>query len=481
MKAGRRGLRPVLGALAALLLAACASPGPQTPPPVLRDAGAWGASEVFSAADWPQDHWWTAFGDPALDALVQQALASQPGLASAQSRVQRALALQAVGDAALGPRLDLRLEATDQRFTARGMIPPPVAGSTGWTALAQIGAAWSPDLAGGARAALQAAIGQRRAAEADLQAAHVLLAGQVAAGHFRLAALLDQRRVVDAALAQREQVAALVQERRTAGLDTELERQQAEGLVAQARAHQGALDEAVARARHALAELSGQGPLALNDYAPALAPLRPLPSAHTLPADLVGRRADLVAARWRVEAALQGVAQARAAFYPSVDLLAFAGLSSLGLDRLLDLGARQFGAGPALHLPLFDSGRLQAQLGAQRAEVDAAVAAYDAALLRALREVADELGAQRLLLRQQAAQAEASAAAETAFGLALARYRAGLGSYLLVLTAQSNVLAQQQAHSELKGRRLAADVALALALGGGYTAAPNDLPPRNPG
>jgi NodT family efflux transporter outer membrane factor (OMF) lipoprotein len=211
-----------------------------------------------------------------------------------------------------------------------------------------------------------------------------------------------------------------------------------------------------------------------------LAELRPLPTASTLPADLVGRRADLVAARWRVEAALQGVAMARAAFYPSVDLVAFAGLSSLGLDRLLDLGARQFGAGPALRLPLFDSGRLQAQLGAQRAEVAAAVAAYDAALLRALREVADELGAQRLLGRQQAAQAEASAAAESAFGLALARYRAGLGSYLLVLTAQSNVLAQQQAHSELKGRRLAADVALALALGGGYAAAPDDLPPRNP-
>lgn len=481
MNAGRRGLRPLPGVLSALLLAACAGPGPQAPPPVLRDAGAWGAGEVYSAADWPQDHWWTVFGDPALDALVQQALAGQPGLAAVQARVQRAQALQAAADAALGPRLDLRLEATDQRFTAVGMMPPPVAGSTAWTALAQIGAAWSPDLAGGARAALQAAIGQQRAAQAELQAARVLLAGQVAAGHFRLAALLDQRRVTDAALVQREQVAALVRERRAAGLDTELERRQAEGLVAQARARQGALDETVARARHALAELSGQGPLALDDYAPALAQLRPMPSTHTLPADLVGRRADLVAARWRVEAALQGVAQSRAAFYPSVDLLAFAGLSSLGLDRLLDLGARQFGAGPALHLPLFDSGRLQAQLGAQRAEVGAAVAAYDAALLRALREVADGLGVQRLLRRQQAAQAEAGAAAESALGLALARYRAGLGSYLPVLAAQSDVLAQQQAHSELEGRRLAADVVLALALGGGHAAAPNDLPPRNPG
>lgn len=480
MTSRRHHLLPSLAAVSALLLSACASPGPAAPPPVLRDAAALGAQGAFSSADWPQDAWWTAFGDPALDALVQRALASQPGLAAAQARVQRAQALHAAGTAALGPQLDLRLEATDQRFTAKGVIPPPLAGATGWTALAQVGAAWSPDLAGGRRAALQAAIGQRRAAQADAQAARVLLAGQVAAGHFRLAALLDQRRVIDAALAQREQVAALVHERRSAGLDTEIERQQAGGLVAQARAQQAALDEAIARARHALAELSGQGPMALDAYAPLLAELRPLPTASTLPADLLGRRADLVAARWRVEAALQGVAMARAAFYPSVDLVAFAGLSSLGLDRLLDLGARQYGAGPALRLPLFDSGRLQAQLGAQRAEVAAAVAAYDTALLRALREVADELGAQRLLLRQAAAQAEARAAAETAYGLALERYRAGLGSYLLVLTAQSNVLAQQQAHSELKGRRLAADVALALALGGGYAATPNQLPPRNP-
>jgi hypothetical protein len=310
MTSRRHHLLPSLAAVSALLLSACASPGPAAPPPVLRDAAALGAQGAFSSADWPQDAWWTAFGDPALDALVQRALASQPGLAAAQARVQRAQALQAAGTAALGPQLDLRLEATDQRFTAKGVIPPPLAGATGWTALAQVGAAWSPDLAGGRRAALQAAIGQRRAAEADAQAARVLLAGQVAAGHFRLAALLDQRRVIDAALAQREQVAALVHERRSAGLDTEIERQQAGGLVAQARAQQAALDEAIARARHALAELSGQGPMALDAYAPLLAELRPLPTASTLPADLLGRRADLVAACWRVEASLQGVAMA---------------------------------------------------------------------------------------------------------------------------------------------------------------------------
>lgn len=470
------------GAAAALaLLAACATPGPETAAPAPHAAADFGAADgAFSAADWPRTDWWTAFGDTQLDALVMQALSSRPDLAAARARVARAAAAQAAGDAALLPSLSLKVEATDQRFTEKGLIPPPIAGTTEWTATVQVGAAWSPDLAGGRRAALQAAIGQRRAAEADYEAARSLLAGQVAAGHFRLAALLDQRRVLEAAQAQREQVAGLVRERRAAGLDTEVERQQAEGQVAQVRAQQAALDEAIERARHALAELTGQGPRALDGHAPTLAASRPLPEGDGLPADLLGRRADLVAARWRVEAATAGVAEARAAFYPSVDLVAFAGLSSLGLDRFLDLGARQYGVGPALHLPLFDGGRLRAQLGARRADVDAAVAAYDATLLRALREVADELGTQRTLRRQQAAQSEATDAAERAYALALERYRAGIGNYLLVLTAQSNVLVQQRADSELKGRRLAADVALAMALGGGYAARPNDLPPRNP-
>ncbi|MCP5272536.1 MAG: efflux transporter outer membrane subunit [Burkholderiaceae bacterium] len=469
--------RPAWAASAlAVLLAACATPGPQAPLPAPRALPAAGAAETsgsasgpaFGPADWPAPDWWRVFADPALDTLVQRALADAPSLAAAQARVQRAAALQALSDAGRAVQIGLSAEATDQRFTARGLIPPPVAGSIGWTATLQVGAAWSPDLAGGQRAALQAAIGQRRAAEADLQAARVMLAGQVAATHFQLAALLDQRRVVATAEAQRAQVAALVAERRAAGLDTELELQQARGQVAQARTQGLALDDAIDRARHALAELTAQPPAALQTHAPTLAVPRPLPPNSPWPADLLGRRADLVAARWRVDAATAGVAEARAAFYPSINLNAFVGLSSLGLDRWLDLGARQYGAGPALHLPLFDGGRLQAQLGGRRAEVGAAVAAYDGALLRALREVADALGTQRAVVAQQAAQAEAAAAAERAYALALARYRAGLGNYLVVLTAQSTVLLQQQAASDLRGRRLAADVALALALGGGF-------------
>jgi outer membrane protein TolC len=153
------------------------------------------------------------------------------------------------------------------------------------------------------------------------------------------------------------------------------------------------------------------------------------------------------------------------------------GLSSLGLNHLIDAGSLTYGAGPAVRLPLFDGGRLRANLGARHAEVDAAVAAYNGALLRALREVADELSSLQSLERQQRAQDEATAAAGAAYDLALQRYQAGLGNFLTVLTAQTNVLAQRRAGTDLKARHLASEAALARALGGGYEATGADAPP----
>jgi NodT family efflux transporter outer membrane factor (OMF) lipoprotein len=265
---------------------------------------------------------------------------------------------------------------------------------------------------------------------------------------------------------QREQVLNLVRQRIDAGLDSAVERHQAEGLVAQSRVELESLAEAVARERHALAELSGQAPQALATLTARLAPLksRPLPAA--LGVDLLGRRADLVAQRWRVEAALRDVDVARTQFYPNINLVAFFGLSSLGVDNLLNAGARNFGAGPAL--PLFEVAAC-ARSGCTRVR-HAAVEGWNATLLRALREVADEVASLQALDRQQQAQAQANGAAESAFALALQRYQAGLGNFLSVLAADGTVLAQRRAGSDLKARHLTAEVALARALGGGYHA-----------
>ena len=451
-----------------LILGGCAQPGPPATPRPLLDAA---PAAAAAATPWPEARWWTAYGDARLDALVEQALAGQPGLQVALARVRQAEAAAGVVQAASQPQVNASSDITLQRFTEHGAVPPPLAGSYRWNNGAQLGASWEPDLFGRQRAALEAAVGQVRAAQAEAQAARVLLAGNVTAAWFNLARLVEARQVAEQALKQRQQVLALVQQRIAAGLDTRVELRQAEGLIAQSVVEIEALAESQQRARHALAELTGQRPQSLAGAAPQLAALRGQPLPAALPADLLGRRADLVAQRWRVEAALRDVDVARAQFYPNLNLVAFVGLSSIGLDRFLQAGSLTAEAGPALRLPVFDSGRLRANLGAKGAEVDAAVEAYNAALLRALREVADEVASLQSLQRQAQAQQQATTAADAAYALAVQRYEAGLGNFLVVLTAESNVLAQRRASSELKARQLAAEVALSRALGGGYEAA----------
>ena len=451
----------------ALVLAGCASTGGIAPTETLHTPAQAGAV-AHEDISWPASRWWTAWGDPQLDALIARGLAEQPGLAAVQARIAQAEAGVGAAGAARRPQVNAAVDLTDQRFTKNGMVPAPLAGSTEWNNSAQVSASWELDLFGRQRAALDAAIGRLRAAQAERQAAELLLAGNIATAYVSLGRQLALRTLLQHGLDQREQVLALVRQRITAGLDTTVEQRQAEGVIAQTRVEIEALSEQIARTRHALAALSGQGPQALADFAPPLATVASMPLPQGLPADLIGRRADLVAQRWRVEAALKDVDLARTQFYPNVNLVAFVGLSSLGLDRFIESGSRTYGAGPALRLPIFDGGRLRANLKAQSAAVDAAVDGYNDALLQALREVADEVASLQSLERQQAEQVKALAAAESAFDLALQRYRAGLGNFLVVLTAEGNVIAQRRVSVELKARHLTAEVALTRALGGGY-------------
>jgi NodT family efflux transporter outer membrane factor (OMF) lipoprotein len=325
------------------------------------------------------------------------------------------------------------------------------------------------DFFGRHQAALRAALGQQQAAAAELQAARVLVAGQVAQAWVGLARLIALRAVAAQVQAQRLAVHALVAQRVAAGLDTQVDLRVAEAPLPEASTQLAALDGQIALARHQLAALSGQAPQALQHAQPLLAALKAAPVPSRIGADLLARRADVAAARARVDAAAQGVAAARADFYPDINLAGFVGLNALGLDRLLQLPSRQLGIGPALHLPLFDGGLLRSQLQGRAAEADAAVAAYNAAVLDAAREVADASATHQSLARQQAEQARAATTADAALALARQRFEAGLGTRAPLLVAEGAVLAQRALAADLQARQLDAQVALMRALGGGWS------------
>ncbi|EHR70325.1 efflux transporter, outer membrane factor lipoprotein, NodT family [Burkholderiales bacterium JOSHI_001] len=457
---------------AGALLGGCASPGVVPVPAARTEPATLGLADDATTPAAPAQ-WWTGFGDPALDALVRRALADHPSLQAAQARLARAGAAVSGAQAADGPQLGLGLDATRQLYTENGLVPPPIAGTWRNTANAQLSLGWEWDFFGRQHAALKAALGTERAARAEGQAAAQAVATQVVRTHVALARVLSQRQVLERTLAQREQVLALTRQRVLAGLDTAVELRQAEGALPDLRQQIEALDEQAVLARHQLAALSGQAPDALVRLAPALAPLQVPNLPPRLGVDLLGRRADLVAARWRVEASQQDLAVARAQFYPNINLSAFVGLNAIGLDRLVQSGSQFVGGGPALRLPLFDAGRLRANLRGRAAELDAAVASYNATLLDAVREVADATGSLQSLQRQQAEQAQAQQAAEGAHDMALQRYRAGLGSYLVVLNAETAVLTQRRLGVDLKARVLDTQAQLMRVLGGGY----HDDPP----
>ncbi len=466
----------LLGA-AVLVLGGCANPAGIGPAAKRVDPAALGLmadqpartavpqAEVGLPADW-----WHGFDDPALNALVERALADSPNLKVAAARQARAMALVAGAEANDGPQVNGSADLSRQRFSSNSIYPPPLGGSIRTLATAQIGASWELDFFGRNRAAIEAAVGTRRAAEADIQAARTMLASQVARTYVQLGRLFDQRSVAERTLAQRNQLLALIQQRVQGGLDTNVELRQGEGALPEARQQIEQLDEQITLVRHALAALTGQAPGALDTLTPPSGSVHALKLPQQVPVDLLGRRADIAAARWRIEAAGQDFKVARAQFYPNINLSAFVGLSSIGLDRLLRSSSEQYGGGPALRLPIFDNGRLRANLSGRAAEIDSAIESYNGAVIEAVHDAADQIASLQSIARQQSLQSQAQGAAEQAYSLATQRYKAGLSTYTTVLNAESTLLQQRRLAADLRARVLDSQIALARALGGGYVA-----------
>jgi NodT family efflux transporter outer membrane factor (OMF) lipoprotein len=466
----RRAALPV--SLAFSLLAGCASthglaPMDQpTQPDSLASSRAFGE---FSHADFPRADWWKTLGDPQLDALIDEALAGTPTLAAADARMRQAIAQAGLAESARQASVGVGAQYSGIRIPET-VAPAPLGGSYKGITLLTMNLKYDPDFWGAKRAKWQAAIGQARAAEIEAQAARMLLASNIATAYVALAQAHDAKDVALAEKARASHLLELSRQRVKAGLDSQLPLRQAESGVASAQQQADAAQQHIDAAGNAIAAMLGKGPdraLALTKPALLTAPVPAVPPV--LPSELLGHRADVVAARWRVEAAERGIVAGKAAFYPTVNLAAMVGLASGGLSNLFSADALLVQGGPAISLPIFDGGGLRNQLAKSDADYDLAVANYNQTLVAALREVADALQAARALDAQIAAAREARAAASAAWTLAQTRYHAGLGTQLDVLAAQQPLLQLDQQLAALRAQRFTAVIDLDRALGGGLT------------
>ncbi|WP_322032631.1 MdtP family multidrug efflux transporter outer membrane subunit [Paraburkholderia sp. J76] len=428
--------------------------------------------------DWPSSHWWTAFGDAQLDALIDRALADSPTMTVARARVAQAGSDVERVQAGSGLQAVAIGVLNRERVSSNGFLGPyarndPAAGVTGpWytQGIVGIGAGLNLDLWGKQRAQVAASLGVQNARRAEASAVELEISTDIAQIYYGIQTiyqsidLLGQSdRVAVFAVAAHGSRAARGLESRTA-VETARARQLAvEREIADARAQ-------ITQLRESLRALVGAGADTLAAIEPA-----PLPVSHaalppTLSYELLARRADLQALRWYVQASFDQVDAAKAAFYPSFDIKAFFGFDALHLGMLFTRASQQINLVPGLYLPIFDSGRLNANLGGARAASNVLIEQYNQAVLDAVRDVAQTGSRLQALDAEVQLQTEKVKAVQFARKSAEAQWERGLVSRLAAVEAREPVIAEQAALLDLNAQRVSQAIALTKALGGGYRA-----------
>lgn len=421
---------------------------------------------------WPDEKWWLAYHDAQLTALINEALARSPDIESAAARLRNARAVEEQAGGFAYPDISARGSLQKSKQSYYNGIPANfVPHGFQNTARATIDLNYQLDFWGRNRDRLSAAISDTKAAALNAQQAKLILTTSIgeAYGH-----LIQSYAALDAAqnaLAIRTKSVKLIKERLDNGLENNggYDRQLAARSSAEADIEM--LKEQVALNKNRLAALSGAGPER------ALAITRPkakgLPSfglPRHVPAALLGRRPDILAAKYMAQASEKRIAMAKTAFYPNIDLTASIGQQALGLDYFTRQGAMTGAFGPAITLPIFNSSTISSDYKQSAAIFEENVAQYNATLLRALNEVADAATSKQALKKRQEKIREAVTSSERAYRVAQNRYKGGLAAYLEVLTAEDSLIESRRALADIEARAYLLDMAMIRALGGGFNA-----------
>ena len=467
--------RPLASAAALALvtiMAGCATLPPPAARPVMAAASAYPAAKSLTAAvgEWPSDQWWQVYNDPQLTALIEEGLAHAPDMSIAADRFARAKADSNEAKGRQAPSLDAsgQLGGTKQTYN---YIFPAFAVPRGVKNYSQayLDLSWNIDFWGRTRAAIRTARLDAAAAAAEAADTRLVLSTGIASAYADLARLNAELDSAEDAVDVRERTADLMRGRFAKGLEDNGAVERAESGLSSAQADVAELTENINLTRTRIAVLIGAGPdRGLAIRRPTIPAVRSFGLPANLPLHLVGRRPDIIVAREHARAAASRIGEAKAAFYPDINLSAQIGLEALGIGNLVKSGSDYGTAGPAVSLPIFDGGQLAGRYRAAEADYRIAVAQYDSALSEALREVADAATSERALATRLDRSRSAERSATAGWKTAENRYKGGLATYLDVLTAEYSLIASRRAVAALESRAFALDISLTRALGGGF-------------
>ncbi len=463
-------------ALAVSLLAGCAA-GPDYVKPRLDLPAAW-TTEAPWRASAPDDAaakgaWWLRFGDPQLDQLQARALTGNATLAIASARLAQARATLAGTSAARLPTLNLG--ARTQRFGISANRPLTNYASPNTSTVQNDYAlsftvGYEVDLAGRVQRSIEGVRASAEQSAADLENTRLLLAADLASAYFNLRALDIEVDVLTRSIALQQRAFELVSARRDLGAASGLDVAQQQALLDTTRVQIDVLARQRGQFEHAIATLTGQAAPGFA-IAPALRVFVPPAVPIGVPSDVLERRPDVASAERAMAAANAQIGVAQAAFYPSVQLAPSLGVDSRVLSSLFDAPSVLWSLGVSAVQPLFDGGRLNANVDFARAGYEATVANYRRVVLTAMQEVEDGITGSAALERAHVQSLAAAASARRVLEMATARYEGGATTYLDVISAQQALLVTERQSAQLLGQRLLTSVFLIKALGGDWQAA----------
>jgi multidrug efflux system outer membrane protein len=412
------------------------------------------------------------YGDPALDRLVEEALVANQDLALVTARVDEARALARIADSQRMPSVDATFDRDRTRSSERSPLPIPPSAIERDSYRAQLNVFYEVDLWGRLKSASKAAQAELLASEANRETVRIALATEVVRAYFALVAFDAQVEATRRSLALRSDGLALQKIRNNAGLINEFALRQLEAEVAAARAQLPALEANRTTQELALAVLLGRSPRAIMDGAVARRAEQGEPAAPVvpegLPSDLLLRRPDVASAEQLLIANNARISEARAALFPRIGLSGYAGSESAALSDLFTGPAAIWSLGFGLAQPIFQGGRLFAEIDAVEARERQAVARYQRTLQEAFREVRQALNTQVKAREAYEAEGARTVALAEALRLARIRYQNGLLSLLEVLDSERNLLQAELNRSDALRVQRAAVADLVKALGGGW-------------
>jgi NodT family efflux transporter outer membrane factor (OMF) lipoprotein len=414
-------------------------------------------------------NWWDIFSDTELNKIVETALSDSPNIQMAQTRIEEAAHIADQSRSTLWPSVNASGDISRERITSNGIYPPPYGGNTYTETVVGLNFQYEFDFWGKNREALAANISEKRAREADYAEARLVLAAAVTNQYFQLQYDVAALKISDAILRQRQAILNIIQARSSHGVESDIPLSTANAEMEAAKINRVALAEQIKLSQHALAALMGKNPFN-SEITPNKfryqKKLLVLPKV--LRANLLGRRPDIVASRWRIEEAAERVNVAKARFYPNINLIGILSLQSYTLSKTFYSSSRDDSIGAAIDLPIFDANARRANLATRFDEYDMASEQYNQAILTALRDVADQAATLSSLSKQEAQQTAALQASQQSYSLTLARYKHGINDYMSVLEIQNALLQAEYRQTQLRALHLKAAVSMIKALGGNY-------------